>query len=108
MYIITIKLPKNPEHDPRNKKMSVCEFSPVCTDATGEHHSFLGTDETLALLRGRDTHITRVELVAYENVMRVVRSASRTDEEVKIDQEVAAFIREKFRNAGWPVVVEEK
>jgi hypothetical protein len=38
-YIVTIKLPKNPDHDPRNKITGECPVSTYCTDVTGEHHS---------------------------------------------------------------------
>lgn len=103
IYIITVKLPKNPEHDPRNKQTDICQFSPVCSDSTGEHHSFLGTQETLVWLGKQSVHITRAEFIARENVERVLRDANRTPEEAQADRETAEYLREKYRTAGWPV-----
>ena len=41
-FIVTVKLPKNKEHDPHNKKTGPCPVNgETCTDVTGEHHSFL-------------------------------------------------------------------
>lgn len=67
-FIVTVKLPRNPEHDPRNKKTGSCPASPEgepCTDVTGEHHSFLlrTTDLKAALERLGHPHITRTERV---------------------------------------------
>lgn len=62
-YIITIKQPRNPEHDPRNKRTGACAYSPECTDVTGEHHSFLGTRADVDRLRADGVHITRTEKV---------------------------------------------
>jgi hypothetical protein len=65
MKIVTIKLPKNPHHDPHNKVTAPCEVSDVCTDSTGEHHSVLvETDEQVEELRQQFGHITRIEEVA--------------------------------------------
>jgi hypothetical protein len=46
-YIVTIKVPKNPKHDPHNKVIGPCPiaFNKDCTDVTGEHHSFLFSSE---------------------------------------------------------------
>jgi hypothetical protein len=62
-YIVTIKLPRNPEHNPRDKKIGACPMASTCTDATGEHHSGLVTLEELAAMRDSDVHITRVETI---------------------------------------------
>jgi len=62
-YIVTIKLPKNKEHDPRNKKTGACPMSSECTDVTGQHHSGLVTFEELEGMRSSGVHITRVESV---------------------------------------------
>jgi hypothetical protein len=62
-YIVTIKVPRNSEHDPHNKQTGRCPLSPECTDVTGEHHSALMTGTTLAGLRATGVHITRVERV---------------------------------------------
>lgn len=61
--IVTIKLPKNPAHDPRHKKTGACPMSEECTDVTGEHHSGLVTFEELEGLRESGVHITRIEKV---------------------------------------------
>lgn len=65
-FIVTVRLPKNPEHDPTNKVSGVCPFSAHCTDVTGEHHSFLGTHNSAAELKRQLTddygyHVTRIE-----------------------------------------------
>ena len=64
-FIVTVKLPKNPEHDPHNKKTGTCKFSDLCTDVTGEHHSFLYEGDSVEWVRrhwtSKGTHVTRVE-----------------------------------------------
>jgi hypothetical protein len=70
-YIVTVKLAKNPEHDPSNKKVAECPASHgcVCTDTTGEHHSFiaLGSDVTQvqAVWTASGYHVTRVETATW-------------------------------------------
>lgn len=66
-YIVTVKLPKYPDHDPRDKKIGGCAVSPECTDATGEHHSFLLETDRLQLALARYSHVTRVERVVTVN-----------------------------------------
>jgi len=62
MYVVTVKLPRNPAHDPKNKQVGACVVSKHCTDVTGQHHSFIAeTDEDLELARALFDHITRVE-----------------------------------------------
>jgi hypothetical protein len=67
-YIVTVKLPKNKEHDPKNKKTDVCPVSSdyaECTDATGEHHSFLAYGNSAEEVRDvfkSYYHVTRVEM----------------------------------------------
>jgi|ERR1019366_10435941 hypothetical protein len=70
-YIITIKLPKNKAHNPKNKITGGCPFSPdgsiECTDTTGEHHSKLvegySVDEVTQRYVDDGYHVTRVEEV---------------------------------------------
>jgi hypothetical protein len=62
-YLVTVKLPRNPDHDPRDKKTGACPVSPECTDATGEHHTFLLETDRLFLALARYAHVTRVERV---------------------------------------------
>jgi hypothetical protein len=69
-FLVTIKLPKNPEHNPREKKTGPCPVNgKPCTDVTGEHHTFLVETETemsAEFVRGLyepNYHVTRVEAV---------------------------------------------
>ncbi|MDF2915861.1 MAG: hypothetical protein K0S70_78 [Microbacterium sp.] len=65
--IITIKLPKNPAHNPHAKITGGCAVATECTDSTGEHHTLVIYDETgagEADVRERYSHITRVETIA--------------------------------------------
>lgn len=75
--IVTVKMPRDPKHDPRNKKVGTCPlfkppFTPfklqgsfTCTDMTGEHHSYLETgddiDDIQKKAAAKFKHITRVE-----------------------------------------------
>lgn len=71
MYIVTVKLPKNPSHNPHRKVVGKCPVSNTnCTDITGEHHSLqieaaTGGDAEYQVHRkyGADMHITRIEAV---------------------------------------------
>jgi hypothetical protein len=62
-WLVTVKLPKNPAHDPRAKRTGPCPFSNECTDVTGEHHTFLTNAAGLAELPKSGWHVTRVELL---------------------------------------------
>lgn len=71
--LVTIKLPNNPNHNPRAKVTGPCVISPECTDSTGEHHTVaVHTNEQVAGLRDHFGHITRVETV------ELVGDASKT------------------------------
>lgn len=75
-FLVTVRLPKNPEHNPRDKKIGPCPVNgKPCTDVTGEHHTFLA-DLDGHTLHGEDVdaegvreiyqglyHVTRVETV---------------------------------------------
>lgn len=63
MKIVTVKLPKNPNHNPHAKVTGPCPVNgATCTDVTGEHHTVLITnDASLAALRAKFKHITRIE-----------------------------------------------
>lgn len=71
-YIVTVKLPRNPNHDPHNKVIGTCPINAdvICTDVTGEHHSFIMEAASPAdannEARKLFSHVTRVEEVAYE------------------------------------------
>lgn len=70
-WAVTLKLPRNPEHDPANKITGPCPMAPdmTCTDTTGQHHTILvfARDEAhagaLAVQRTGVQHVTRVEQV---------------------------------------------
>lgn len=73
-YIITIRLRRNPDHDPQHKVTGPCPVGPgplsgqhplECTDVTGEHHSFLweAPDIEQAKRNWQNLHITRIEEV---------------------------------------------
>lgn len=67
-FIVTIKLPRNPDHNPRNKMEGICPVSGArCTDVTGEHHSYIqegeSVEEVVAEFREKHpkVHVTRIE-----------------------------------------------
>lgn len=68
-FLITVKLPKNPEHNPREKKTGPCPVSDLpCTDVTGEHHTFISdfpgaTADEVRIHFADQYHVTRVESV---------------------------------------------
>lgn len=64
-FIVTVKLPKNPEHNPHNKITGTCPVTRgLCTDVTGEHHSVIAeTQAQIEQLRSEFEHITRIEEV---------------------------------------------
>lgn len=63
--IVTIKLPRNPKHNPLNKQTGICPVSGwICTDITGEHHSYLETGDDITEIMQKAQkrgHVTRVE-----------------------------------------------
>jgi len=67
MYaLVTVKLKKNPEHDPRNKKTGRCPVTGgICTDMTGEHHTYIEVgcdiDHIRRRAKRRFGHVTRIE-----------------------------------------------
>jgi hypothetical protein len=65
-YLVTVKLPKNPTHNPRAKKSGPCPVNgEPCSDVTGEHHTVvMRTTHTLSWVAaeyGKEYHVTRVE-----------------------------------------------
>lgn len=67
-YIVTVKLPRNPNHDPHNKLNGPCPATgKLCTDVTGEHHSVLikAVSAQAAMLEAQlhGVHVTRAELL---------------------------------------------
>jgi len=75
--IVTLRFPRNSLHDPKNKKIGKCPASHaiyhpeiLCTDVTGEHHSYLETGLTITEIEQKAKekypdahHITRIEVV---------------------------------------------
>lgn len=70
VFIVTIRLPKLPDHNPKHKITRLCRYGPgQCTDSMGEHHSFLhigGDKDTVEKVRilyeeHHNYHVTRVE-----------------------------------------------
>jgi len=66
--IVTVKLPKNPDHDPTHKCVGICPVSSkLCTDITGQHHSYVEEGDNLADIEKKAArkynHITRLEAI---------------------------------------------
>lgn len=61
--LVTVKLPKHPDHDPHNKVIGQCPMGGMCTDVTGEHHTVLVYSEREVAELAFGYHITRVESV---------------------------------------------
>lgn len=69
-FLVTVKLPRRPEHDPSHKVTGRCPVpgGGTCTDVTGQHHTVLVHADTIDLaalsLGIAGHHITRVESLA--------------------------------------------
>lgn len=72
--IVTIRLPRNPLHNPKHKREGICPlFCPIdspkriCTDITGEHHSYIEEGTSLEDIKKRakvkSHHVTRIEVI---------------------------------------------
>lgn len=66
IYLVTVKLPRNPRHNPRSKTAGNCPVTGLyCTDTTGEHHTVLieAVDAVAAEVDARMLygHVTRIE-----------------------------------------------
>ena len=66
-YLVTVKLPKNAEHDPMNKVIGKCPINGMpCTDVTGQHHTiFVTSTRSAEEIRddwSKTYHVTRVEM----------------------------------------------
>lgn len=68
--IITVKLKRNPQHDPHNKQSGKCPLKEnmLCTDITGSHHTYIEEGETRAEImwkaKHKYGHVTRIEEIA--------------------------------------------
>lgn len=100
-YAVTVKIPKNPEHDPRNKREGWCPVDGgFCSDVTGEHHTLLVEAPNPSLARAALSqdieHITRIELV----VPLVYRNSEALDEALTHYQaEFGAFTEKEITEA---------
>lgn len=68
MWLVTVKLPRHPDHDPSNKQAGVCPLSLVigrshrsCGDTLGQHHTVLVESASTVRELREKFHITRVE-----------------------------------------------
>jgi hypothetical protein len=69
--IVTVKLARNPHHNPMDKQAGRCPLSDklgyflFCSDVTGEHHSYIEEGFDLAEIwtkaKLKFGHITRIE-----------------------------------------------
>ena len=69
-----MRFEKNPDHDPKNKKIGECVLSSYCTDVTGSHHSYVVKGYDIEHIRHQINkqfspnwvgfkHITRIEVL---------------------------------------------
>lgn len=71
LFLVTVKLPKNPNHNPRSKQTGPCPVNgQPCDDVTGEHHTALFncavSSWSVQAVRAhweQRWHVTRVERV---------------------------------------------
>lgn len=66
-YMITVKLPRNPLHDPRKKVQGFCPVNGMrCTNVTGEHHTLLVVSpydiDKIMFIWQQKHHVTRIEM----------------------------------------------
>lgn len=69
-FLVTVKVLKNPSHDPHNKKIGSCPLNgdekKICTDITGEHHTIM--------VEARDMEQARLNtLKAYPEALHITR-----------------------------------
>jgi len=72
LALVTVKLPRNPDHNPADKKTATCPVNGyLCTDVTGEHHTIPvnvdSIEQAEAYVRRRfsGVHITRTEALPW-------------------------------------------
>lgn len=74
LFLVTVRFPEDPNHDPRNKVTGECPLtSGDCTDVTGAHHTMLiesdGTAESVREEFATHYRVTRVEEVPTGNYL---------------------------------------
>lgn len=68
-FLVTVKIPRNPAHDPFNKIAGTCPVSGAhCTDITGQHHTLLVSAQNIDQLQRTivfpdGASLTRIEKV---------------------------------------------
>lgn len=65
--IVTVKLPRNPHHNPQRKRSGRCPLiNRFCTDVTGSHHSYIETGKDRwdieRKVKKKYGHVTRIEV----------------------------------------------
>jgi len=70
--IVTVKLPRNLEHDPHRKQFGMCPLSKFlktfifCSDINGERHSYIESGTCIGDIekkaKAKFAHITRIEV----------------------------------------------
>lgn len=70
-YLVTVKLKKGIYHNPKSKLTGHCLFDALCTDVTGQHHTFVvvGSPEEFLKIEEKiraQFHVTRVEMCPVE------------------------------------------
>ena len=84
-YLVTIKLPRNPEHDPQRKQVGKCPLdnNRTCNDVTGQHHTLLvlaaGIRQVRSYYEDEGYHITRIEKVHTVTVIHESQTDRRAD-----------------------------
>lgn len=64
VYLVTVKLPKNPAHNPNSKVTGKCPVNGnYCSDTTGEHHTVLIECNSLNDFRRISRHSYRAGLI---------------------------------------------
>lgn len=65
LYIVTIRVKHDMKHNPREKITGACPqlWGRICTDQTGEHHSFIIWGSSIEQVQERYKHlrVTRIE-----------------------------------------------
>jgi len=74
LAIVTVRVKRDPYHYPKDKKVGICPLrwseGLVCTDVTGEHHSYIESGKHLGEIQkkaeARFGHVTRIEVIEKE------------------------------------------
>lgn len=65
LWLVTVKLSRDPRHDPLNKQTGPCpvDDGSFCSDVTGQHHTVLVEASTSERAAGllHPLHVTRIE-----------------------------------------------